>query len=128
MPNPPQDNAQDSVQNPQQDQAIQKAMPTGAQVHDALMSPIESELTTESLKTLDAKYVDETPEERVTRAQRYKLALDKYDIAFSAWVNGVNMKVSAYKQSVLTHAEKKSGEKDAGEIDDLESKITDFIE
>lgn len=126
MPNPPkEDGAQKGAQKPI-NPAIQKAMPTGTQVHDALMAPIDADLTTENLPKLDAKYAGEKPEERRTRSDRYKLALQKYDIAFLAWVNGLNEKVNQFRQSVLAYAEKKSGQIDVEKITNLESRISNL--
>ena len=126
MPNPPKDDgAQKGAQKPI-NLAVQKAMPTGTQVHDALMAPIDADLTTENLQTLDAKYAGETPDERRKRSDRYKLALQKYDIAFLAWVNGLNEKVNQYRQSVLAYAEKKSGQIDVDKMTNLESQISNL--
>tara|TARA_Y100000310_G_C20363210_1_gene659964 strand:+ start:84 stop:461 length:378 start_codon:yes stop_codon:yes gene_type:complete len=107
---------------------LKAAMPSGAEVHDALMKSIDEDLLTTNLPSLDEKYADETPEERSARAERYKAALVQYDTAFEAWEKGVDGKVDAYKQSVLSHAKEQSGESDADKMSELESEISDHNE
>lgn len=125
--NPPQDDDQGSAQK-HIDPVIQKAIPTGKQVHDALMAPIDEDLMTESLPNLDAKYAGETPKDRAQRIERYKTSLKKYDAAFADWVSGVDERVGKYKQDVLTHTEAKSAEKDEGEISRLETELSETKE
>jgi len=110
------------------DSEITDAMPTGAEVHDALMAPIDEDLTTKSLPTLDEKYKDESQEDRNQRVERYKKALESYDKAFTDWVTGVDGKVDQYRQHVLSNAEAKSGEVDEGEMSRLESEISNHEE
>ncbi|PIR52684.1 hypothetical protein COU76_05145 [Candidatus Peregrinibacteria bacterium CG10_big_fil_rev_8_21_14_0_10_49_10] len=110
-------------QNEQTEKSDQ-SMPTGEEVHDALMAPIEEDLTTGNVMRLHEKYANETPEQTKERAGRYKKALEKYDSAFEQWVQGVDRKVDAYKTAVFARAEMQSGQKDREEIDRLNSQLS----
>jgi|TARA_Y100000310_G_scaffold340271_1_gene435428 hypothetical protein len=107
------------------DPAIKAVMPSGKEVHDAIMIPIEPDLTTENLPLLDQKYANETPEELKNRKERYRIALQKYDIAFAEWLTGVNAKADQYKEVVLSHARQKSGAEDAGALSRLETEFSE---
>lgn len=106
------------------DPRILAVMPTGAEVHDAIMAGIEADLTTRNLPALNAKYAGEAPEQRKARTERYKVALKKYDKAYAEWVNTVRGKVDSYKRTVLSQAKASSSAKDEGEISRLESEIS----
>lgn len=107
------------------DPAILAVMPTGTQVHDTLMAPIEEDLLTANLPTLSSKYALETAQERAQRIDRYKVALRKYDKAYAEWVSAVTTKVEGYKTTVLSRAQEKSAREDKGEMSRLESEFSD---
>ncbi|PIQ76461.1 hypothetical protein COU78_06680 [Candidatus Peregrinibacteria bacterium CG10_big_fil_rev_8_21_14_0_10_49_24] len=121
MPNPQNDTSPRRHIDP----ALLAVMPTGTDVHDALMGPIEEDLLTGNLPTLSTKYMSETAQERAQRIERYKAALRKYDKAYAEWVSAVNAKVDGYKTTVLSYVQEKSANEDEGEISRLETEFSD---
>jgi hypothetical protein len=115
----------DSTEKAPIDPALQAVMPTGMEVHDALMAPIEQDLLTKNLPLLATKYSDESPADRTARIDRYKTALRAYDKAYAEWVSGVSEKVEGYKKTVISYAQEHSAAKDEGEISRLESEFSD---
>lgn len=121
MPNP----QDDSTEKVHIDPALQAAMPTGMEVHDALMAPIEEDLLTKNLPLLATKYEGESATDRASRVDRYKAALRAYDKAYAEWVSGVSEKVEGYKKTVISYAQQHSAASDEGEISRLESEFSD---
>lgn len=93
---------------------------TGAQVHDAIMAPIEPDLTTQNVVHLDQKYQGESTEQRRSRVARYKDAMSKFDSAFGTWAQNVGKTVSGYKEEAMARAVAQSGQEDAGAMANLE--------
>lgn len=70
-----------------------------------LMQHIEPELTTEGLKTVEEKYKSETPEEKEARKKRYALAFERYDQAYSEYVQTLQTQVTRYRKDSFEHVE-----------------------
>ena len=56
------------------------------QVYDSLMAPIEEDLLTANIPTLDAKYAMETADEHTARMERYKKAYATFDKAMAGFL------------------------------------------
>jgi hypothetical protein len=96
---------------------------TADDVYDAIMGDIDMDLITVNLPTLEEKYKNETPEERVARQKRYQEAYAKYDKAFEEWSMQMNSAVTTYRHNALASAEKKSKEEEAKDLANIESQF-----
>ena len=99
-------------------------IPTGQELYDAIMMNIEPELTTDIAKTLDAKYKDESPEDRAARNQKYDLAFERYEEAYKEYMATLDSQVHRYRREVLVHAEMEDRVQDEPLLD----KISGFFQ
>ncbi len=81
------------------------SIPTGQELYDAIMRNIEPELTSAESANLEKKYQGETPDQKQRRMQRYQLALDQYDRAYSEYIETLQTQVTRYKKQSLAEAE-----------------------
>lgn len=102
------------------------AFPTGQEVYDQLMVGIEPDLVSAAIPTLERKYAGESPEMRRARFDRYERAYAQYDIAFSRWMEHMNAEVIRHRRVAMRSAERKSKEKEGGELIDLEAQIREI--
>lgn len=102
----------------------QPAIPTGQELYDSIMSGIEPELTTEGLKTLDAKYAHESEEEKKERAARYDAAFKEYDRQFQDYNDSWMKELRTYKRSAIASVEEQSrATEDKAVLDTIESSL-----
>lgn len=106
-------------------QALPQApmIPSGQEIYDALMGRIEPELTTSQAPLLKEKYVNETPEEKAQRAERYAHAFQAYEIAFRALMQELEASVRTFQRTVQGSVELRSREEENAAIADLDSQI-----
>ncbi len=95
-------------------------LPTGEQVHDALMGTIEPDLVSANLLMLKEKYKDETPEERKERIVRYKTAIQKYDKAVSKYFDNVDGVIDKQRDQV----QEQSRKQDEGKMQNIEDQFS----
>src|SRR3989339_880578 len=81
--------------------AVPPVIPDSQELYNALMSKIEPELTTEGLKTLEAKYPSETPEQKKERIDRYNAAFEAYDKALEVYMSDLRKQVDGYRKAAL---------------------------
>jgi len=99
------------------------AIPTGEDLHDAIMGAIEPDLLTSNIHGLDEKYEDESEEDKAKRMERYKKAFKKYNGMYTKWMSSLHSEASSYKASVLEKALSASNEEDDAMADDIESQF-----
>jgi hypothetical protein len=87
------------------------------------MADIEPDLLTVSITLLDAKYKDESAEERSARLARYEDAYTKYDMAFAVWTGQLKQLVTNYRRDALKSAESQSRTEESNVMNTLESQI-----
>lgn len=97
--------------------------PTGAELYDQIMGPIEPELLTANIPHLDEQYTDEPPEDRAKRYERYTKAYAKYDEAYAAWHASFHQEVTVYRRDALKSAEQESKSEEVGLLAQLEQDI-----
>ncbi len=96
-------------------------MPTGDEIYDGLMCDIEMDLISVNLPKLDAKYANETPEDREARLERYQKAYAKYDEAYAIWMGEMNALVEKNRRNALRSAEAKEREQEAVALSALDA-------
>lgn len=107
-----------------QTQILPPALPTGRELYDAIMGYIEPELTSEGAKTLAAKYKNESNEERETRLQRYELAFERYEEAYTGYLATLGAQVTRYSREAYSHAEARTRHRESGFLDSLEAQFS----
>lgn len=98
-------------------------IPSGQEIYDLLMGPIEPELLSTSLPTLNEKYKDETPEEAETRKNRYNAAFAKYHEAEKACFADLEEKVRSYEREALRSVEEASRKDEGMALVELEAQL-----
>lgn len=88
-------------------------------VYDYLMGAIEPELTRAQIPLLDAKYQNETPEQKKARGERYAAAFAQFEHAFETLVMLWNNSLEAFQKKMLTASAKRIAEQDARKLTDL---------
>ena len=106
-----------------QTQPQRPSIPTGQELYDQIMGHIEPELTTEGLKLLEAHYKDETPEQLAARKQRYALAFERYDQAYSEYIETLQAQVDRYRRESVRKVEVDDRQQEAGMLDNLSQMI-----
>jgi hypothetical protein len=96
-------------------------LPSGQDVYDALMAPIEPELTTSQIPLLDRKYAGESASGRAARLARYDAAYAAYAAAFKAWSEELNRLVVRMKREAMASAEADDRSREAGDLSRLET-------
>ncbi|MDO8649449.1 MAG: hypothetical protein Q7R81_06750 [Candidatus Peregrinibacteria bacterium] len=94
-------------------------IPTGRELFDAIMGYIEPELTSEAVKTLDAKYANEAQTDFETRKKRYLLAFERYDQAYMGYVETLQAQVERYRKEVFKKAEVQERSHEEGLMDQM---------
>ena len=87
--------------------------PIDPQMYDTLMAKINPELTTEGLKTLDAKYKNETPEQAKVRAAAYEKSFAEYDRLAETQLSKMKSASRTYRRQAMQtveHMERKDEE------------------
>lgn len=107
------DSTSTSIQSP--------AIPTGQELFDWIMGQIEPELTTAGVKTLAAKYKDETPEQQLARRKRYELAYKRYDEAYTKTVDVLQAQMMRYRRSSFDEVEQESRAREQARLQTLSS-------
>lgn len=98
-------------------------IPTGQELFDSIMAHIEPDLTSENLKTLDQKYAGETEDETWTRKQRYELAFERYEQAYSGYVETLQAQANRYRKQSIQKVELEHREKESGFLGTIEQAI-----
>lgn len=98
---------------------LKKMLPSGREIHDAIMEPIEPDLLTTNLPGLPEKYKDETEPERLERVKRYQQAIKAYEEAARVFFAKLDAEVDAHRDSV----EQASIQHDQEELSGVESKL-----
>ncbi len=95
------------------------------QLYNTLMSTINAELTTEGLKTLDAKYKDETPEQAKQRAARYQKDFAEYDRLAQEQFAKMKSSARAYQRKAMQSLEHIERVDEQAKILQMEQAIAD---
>lgn len=85
------------------------------QIYDLIMWEIEPELTSDVIPTLEAKYANETSEEKSIRMERYTFAFEAFDEALSLFQTSQQMHIAAVREILDAYA------KNVQAIDDEET-------
>jgi hypothetical protein len=80
-------------------------IPTGQEIFDAIMGQIEPELTSVGVKTLEAKYKNETATDSYERRKRYALAYERYEKAYDETMATLHTQVDRYRRSSFAQVE-----------------------
>jgi hypothetical protein len=91
------------------------------QLYDVLMADIEPDLLLENLSSLDAKYTNETPQEKELRLSRYEAAYKRFDQEFNEFMAQINAEVHASRRAALQEKEAASDASDQQALTSLES-------
>ncbi len=94
-------------------------IPTGQEIFDAIMQHIEPELTTEGLKTVDAKYKDEAPAARDARRKRYTLAFERYEQAYEGYMATLHAQVQRFRKQSFERVETEDRAREDGVLASL---------
>ncbi|PIR53301.1 hypothetical protein COU76_01895 [Candidatus Peregrinibacteria bacterium CG10_big_fil_rev_8_21_14_0_10_49_10] len=105
------------------DPEIQALIPSGTEIYDFLMAPIEPELLSSSIPTLREKYAGESEEEKQKRLDRYNTAFAAYDKAYDEWISGLKVAVKEERTTAYKAAEVKVKEEDEEALTELEKKF-----
>lgn len=116
---------QTSTQKSGLDSGLAALIPKASEVYDAIMGPIEPELTSENLALLTEKYGHEPAEEQARRLERYRKAFAVYDKAYEKWAAGVHNAALDKRRSALKKAEQQLQQKDQGLLAKIDSIFTD---
>ena len=101
-----------------------KALQTGKQIYNAIMSQIEPELVTTSTVKVDASMPGETPEEFAARMERYRKAFALYEQCFDAYVAHVREESRQTRLDARHAAEQKLHDEDEAEANKLLTEMT----
>ena len=99
------------------------AVPSGAEIYDAIMRKIEPELIRANLGKLDTPYKNETEAKHSARYRRYSKAFAAYKKAFSVWSLNLKKAVQAYKRAVFKASEKISKREEEAKMQALEEQM-----
>lgn len=98
-------------------------VPKENEFYDQLMALIEPELTSEQLPLLEARYADESPEQKEERRARYQAAFDEFDRRATEEIGKLERQVHDYKSSSQKVAEAASRAQEQADMSALESSI-----
>lgn len=97
--------------------------PTGTELYDQIMGPIEPELLSANIPHLDEKYTEESEGDRKKRYERYTNAYAKYDEQYAKWEADMKNKVHLYRKSAFRSAEAKSRKEEIVLLQKIEEDI-----
>ncbi|TSC80526.1 MAG: hypothetical protein G01um101425_180 [Candidatus Peregrinibacteria bacterium Gr01-1014_25] len=95
-------------------------LPSPEEVYDAIMAPIEPELTVAQVPLLDGKYRGESPDEAQARRDRYQRAFASYEEGFRAWRREIEQKARAYQRTVVATTEERARTGEAATMSNIE--------
>lgn len=98
-------------------------IPNPAKLYNELMWVIEPELTTGVLPTLPEKYKGETDADAEARAERYRQAYEKFQVALLAYFDKLNGKIREYGRKASASLEKLERESEEQAMERMESDI-----
>lgn len=97
--------------------------PSGQEIYDAIMLPIEPELTSAQLPRLAETYAKEPPEQMQARQARYDAAFAEYDKRFAAFAAEFNARVHAFQRTAIIAAETSTQADEEQGLSDLSASI-----
>lgn len=103
--------------------ALERMLPSGKEIYDALMSAIEPELLSGNLSLLNEKYANETEQQKKEREVRYKKAFANYDKAYKEWISDLSSAVEEKRKDAYAAAEEETKHKDEALLGDIESQF-----
>jgi len=106
------------------DPELAALIPSGSEIYDSLMEPIEKELLSKNLSSLEEKYKDESEEDKKKRMSRYRKAFAEYDKAYEKWINNLRGAVKQERSEAYRAAEENQKEEDSSLLTDLEAQFT----
>jgi hypothetical protein len=80
-------------------------MPSGQEIFDRLMEPIEPELISKNFQSSADKYRKETPEQFSSRKERYVSAFRQYHKAYKEYIQSLRSGVRQYRRSSFQQIE-----------------------
>ena len=95
------------------------------QLYDLIMGQIEPDLVTAQIPLLDAKYANETPEEKRARGERYAEAFALFEQTFGAMTHSWEQAISAYREDAISATAERSAKEDSKLLEDLGGAIND---
>jgi hypothetical protein len=98
--------------------------PSGEAIYDFLMAKIEPDLVSAAIPTLNAKYKNETPDQRKARGERYKTAFERYDTAYRAYMDGMKAGVTQFQHQALRSVESDDRTQEQANLESLESSMS----
>ncbi|MEN9561259.1 MAG: hypothetical protein RIQ56_532 [Candidatus Parcubacteria bacterium] len=98
-------------------------IPTGQELYDTIMGEIEPDLTSSGIKTLAEKYKDEKPGETIMRKQRYELAMERYNQAYSDYIETLHAQVERYRRSSFNEIELKDRARESSILDQFPNAV-----
>ncbi len=91
------------------------------ELYNLLMAEIEPDLLLENIPGLDAKYANETAEEKQARMKRYEVAYKKFDGEFNKFMADVDTKVRTSKRDTLRSQEQAVRQQEENDLNSLAS-------
>jgi len=98
-------------------------VPSGAEIYDSIMSKINPDLLIANLDSLDAKYANESSEDRKARYAHYEKSYAAYDKAFAEWTKELSTAVTKYKHDALKSAEAQTKVEEGEKLSALETQF-----
>jgi len=92
-------------------------------LYDALMSEIESDLTSGMIPMLSEIYEDETKKETKERKEHYKWAFEQFFSMWDEFVEGTKEYLEEIKEKALTTAKKNASSEDASALKSIQQQI-----
>lgn len=93
------------------------------ELYDRIMGEIEPELVSNVLPTLKDRYVQETAEERMARAERYQHAFAEYEARLQEYAEDWNAQFRTFKRTALASLENAHRGDESGDLNALESSM-----
>lgn len=98
-------------------------IPGGQELYDQIMQEIEPELTSDGIKTLKAKYKDQSKADHQKRMERYKKAFHAFIKEYQQYQAEQKSAARSYGKTLVQSIEKRAVESDSEKLGDLESAI-----
>jgi hypothetical protein len=95
------------------------------ELFDLLMGSIEPELTSAQIPLLDAKYKDETPEEKKLRGERYAAAFAQFEQTFALLMEAWDRSLAAFRDSAISGSKGRVAAQDVQRLEDIGGLIQD---
>ncbi len=109
--------------NTQIDPPMPPPLVSGDELYDSIMGHIEPELLSANLPMIKSLCVNETAEQRTTRAKRYQAAFKEYDLRFKQHCDEWNQQLHNYKHEAIQYIEQEAKTNEIEQLQEIENSI-----